>query len=166
MNCKRARELIVTDYLDKEIDTTVKDEVDKHLIGCRGCAKFAEAATSISDGLFRDAHHLKPPEYVWRRIRDAVENEKKAETPNLFFRIWDRVRCAVPSFRPAYAIITAVTFIMIIGAAAGVYMNKNHVSGYPKSESDQYFSYVEDLLAAGLSNGDVGFGTSIEESFL
>ena len=42
MNCDKVKELILTDYSDKELDSGIAVELGEHLLGCVKCAEFAE----------------------------------------------------------------------------------------------------------------------------
>ena len=37
MNCKRAKELMLADHLDGEMDEAGLAAMEEHLAGCRGC---------------------------------------------------------------------------------------------------------------------------------
>ena len=84
MNCKMARELILTDYLDMEAGEKAGSDIKAHLDVCPECRKIAASAVDMNNEFLKIPQTLTPPEYVWRRIRDAVLSEKKEAVRPVF----------------------------------------------------------------------------------
>ena len=163
MNCKEMRELIMTDYQDGELAASVKAAVEAHIAGCPGCKNFYKVSVKAGDELFHNARRATPPEYVWRRIRDTIIAEDAIRRPSVGG--W-RLKDFFPAFKPAYALATALMFLAILGAVIGTRVGMERSQNSAKVESMQYFTYVGGAVTAASVNGETGFGTAIEESFL
>ena len=81
MNCSKVRELLLTDYRDGEVDKKVSSEIESHLKTCSECLEFKCALETIADP-FKSAQAVKPPEYLWEKIKSKIETQKPE---------WDKV---------------------------------------------------------------------------
>ncbi len=86
MRCKKIRELILTDYIDGELDSGVSEKIESHLASCEGCRKVKEEASGVTASL-RGSARLDPPETLWAGIKEAIEEENAAKENDVFFGI-------------------------------------------------------------------------------
>ena len=70
MTCAEAVDLLDA-WFDDELDVRGSVEVERHLAGCAGCAKQADALRALRQGL-RSATRYAPPDRLSRRLRAAV----------------------------------------------------------------------------------------------
>ena len=49
MNCKKAQELMLTDYLDDEISEKEKARIEEHLESCQKCREFSIDAKKVGN---------------------------------------------------------------------------------------------------------------------
>jgi len=75
MNCKKAREAILTDYIDGELDARAKTRIEAHIHACAACRELSQRAKNASDGIFRGVGRVSPPEHLWARVKEAVMTE-------------------------------------------------------------------------------------------
>ncbi|MEI8176500.1 MAG: zf-HC2 domain-containing protein, partial [Candidatus Omnitrophota bacterium] len=68
MNCKKARELIITDFLDSEIHERERSRLEAHIGGCYDCTEYARAARAAAVEPFDAVIKTVPPERVWRGV--------------------------------------------------------------------------------------------------
>ncbi len=73
MNCSKFRDIIITDYIDDELDQQEKQEIDRHLQGCAACRSFAAAVSKITVDPLRKAEMEDPPAFLWTRIKSHLE---------------------------------------------------------------------------------------------
>ena len=73
MNCK---EVIgkLSDFIDGDLDTTLKQEVESHLHGCKDC-QLAIDQTKKTIELFCDSELVELPPDVSNRLHEAVRRK-------------------------------------------------------------------------------------------
>jgi len=161
MECKKARELILTDYLDGQMDDTQRVRLKVHFANCSGCEEFALAAKKVVIDSMVSLERTPVPESLWPSIKEAIA---AAEQPKvgLVVRCREKVKVIFAIPTPVFTFAAAVLFISIIGIAAQVKINN-------RATSQEQAEYSMNSLSAGFAapaNGGADFGTSIEEYFL
>ena len=68
MNCKRTRELLLTDYLDQQASLELKTEVEEHQKTCPECRRLEEEIRRAIVLPFQDAKGPQAPEFLWLNI--------------------------------------------------------------------------------------------------
>ncbi len=152
MNCKKARGLILTDYLDDQMDEGRKELVRRHLDGCPRCKEFYEQAKKISAELFAKAERAEPSEFIWNKVREAIISRPQRQS-------W-----ILP--RPAIAFATILTLVLIFGAVTRLMINGQRISGLNGGEQIEYFDYSVQMPSDESATNETGFGTLVEKYFL
>jgi predicted anti-sigma-YlaC factor YlaD len=165
MNCKKAREKIITDYLDDQMDATAKAHIEEHMAHCPECKKFYVDAKKVADELFAGAEHVNPPEYLWRRIRESIFAEEKRKI-GFVDGILDKLRGFLYIPRPALAIISVVMLILAVGTITTLKINYRASAAINAPEQVEYFTYLMGEPTGTSINGSVNFGTPIEKYFM
>lgn len=75
MKCNEVRDIVITDYVDGELDTGAKREIDLHLQGCASCRQFMEAVMAAAVAPLRGAQTAVPPPWLWQRIASGLERK-------------------------------------------------------------------------------------------
>ena len=73
--CKNFRDLILMDYMDKEIDGETKVRVDSHLRVCPECRQFAQEVENDLTVPFKKIGRETVPDHVWASIKSRIEKE-------------------------------------------------------------------------------------------
>ena len=165
MNCKKSRELILTDYLDDQMDEEGKMRIEEHLARCQSCKKFFLTAKKTADELFADAERTAPPEYIWRRVKEtilAAERKKAAPTGSLF----ERLKAFLYIPRPVLAVATIIILILAIGTMAGIRVSNREALHTGIQEQIEYLDYLAGASGDVLMDDNAGFGTPVEKYFL
>jgi anti-sigma factor RsiW len=160
MLCKKIRKILMTDYLDGRFGGKEARLISEHLAGCPGCREL-EKGLQEQRAAFREAGLVKPPEQVWRNIREAIVSERLAEENRAADGLFERLKRLLRHPRPVFAItgtLTAAILIVIFFSAAS--MNRQ----YAAKENGQ-------ILADYGINGESenllsGLGTDVEKYFL
>lgn len=177
MNCKKAQELILTDYLDEEIN---KEQVDAHIASCKECREFLAVVKKITvepleqatkDNLSRDV--------IWTRIQDEIKTkESDAQGYNWDLGFLSRLKDIIFAPKPVFAMGTCAALIMMVLAlnfnARQSQLPSNAQSSNPvivaekitdaqtkEIDQDIYLTYYFDQ-----SESAQNYGTSLEEYFL
>ncbi len=161
MNCKKIRDLILTDYRDGELSPSMKKKVDGHLEGCAACREFFRTVQEAVIAPFQTVSLKAPPEFVWYRIKDKIaagQAEPVAEPavqPGFLSRLF-----SAPV--PVYAVLVAIVLI------SGVLFRQRIVGLRQERQAehlDYYASLIDDIEPYPAENGQ-GYGTLMEDIFL
>ena len=161
MNCKKIRELLLTDYLDKQTELELRTEVEEHLNICPECRRLEEEIRRAVVLPFKDAKGPQAPQYLWLNIKKRIAQRESSKRGLLD---WLREKIRVFSL-PAPALTFASTMVIllaVVGLVAKQNMDKNQISDY-FSQQISFYS----VLNNGLENGDnkesADLGTTVEK---
>jgi len=163
MNCKKAQDFILTDYIDQESSSSDQEGVKAHLASCEKCREFERKVRSNCCEAFRNAVPVEPPAEVWNRIRDAIGQGQRPSVVRTYLDlVFDFLRESFFARRPAYAFAAAFTVIFAVIAVWGPPMRRHMLA---RDYLAQKVSFMTALNSP--SNGEidaaVGFNTAIEE---
>lgn len=155
MNCRKARKLIVTDYLDEEINLSLRKAIDLHLDGCAGCRALKQKVL-ILRGPLKDSLDSKVPDSVWDNIAERIINKEISGNRSFISRLLDKSSF---NFLPK-PVLTASAFVLILAVLFGSLMLKESLNSSLNGGLfiSEYYS-LED-------SADFSLGTKIEEYFL
>jgi len=161
MNCKEIQELLITSYIDSEIDDRSRSEIGQHLKTCKECDQFEQILKQAAVTPFEGVTKEKVPEYIWHRLKGRIEREQAVSQPvNLF----DRLRTILPIRRPAFALAAATVAALLILVITKMPFNGQKTVNAYLDEQLEFFSYTMNGEENGYSSVD--FGTDIEKYFL
>ena len=152
MDCKKVQEILLTDYIDEQLDRSGKQQIEAHLQGCAACREFLTAARQA----FVEPFAQVPREHLSERVISSVMEQVQPSPDPLawiheFLDGINGVKWAVPSF--ALLLIA----IIVVGSNNDRLARKN----------EQVSSFVEVAVLSSAENGVVAdYGTTIEEYFL
>ena len=152
MNCKKVKELLMTDYVDGELRTDIRSKIKEHLAGCSDCRTLEEALQRKAVEPFRNAQKFQAPDIVWEGIKEAIATPESA--PVFIIR-----RSAF-----ALAVVAALIFLTIIFARP-FFISPGPVAEYVQEQA-AFFAYLDTSANGFMDEEDTGLGTSIEEYFL
>jgi hypothetical protein len=160
MNCRKAKDLILSDYTDNELSLRIKTEIDKHLEKCAACRKFQETLQDKIIQPLKQAKEIMPPDYVWERIREEIEAKtSQCEQPGFSIFTALRQKCLR---RPQGVFAAALAVIAIFFA---LFLTKSSLDD--KRHLNEYFAdQVEFFNYLGDDGKDADFGTATENYFL
>ncbi len=165
MDCKRIKKLIITDYVDKELDEKTMKEIAAHLRVCRECSVFEESLRKAAIEPFKNIKEIKPPEYMWMRIKDNIEKENNRQKQGLFVYVRDYLQSVFAIPKPVFA-ATAVIFVCIVFVIIlGVFLNsQTGITNYLQDQID-FITSLDAASSNSITNNHGGLGTTIEEYF-
>jgi predicted anti-sigma-YlaC factor YlaD len=152
MKCERVRELVLTDYLDGRLPAVDKEVIDNHCASCAPCREFLQEAAGAQECL-RSSGELEAPARVWENISRALDDERQVP---VFERVFNRIAGFVFSHRPAVAVMTVVTVLVMSGLALRLPAyraanNRRAVNAYLEEQAAFYLT----------SNGSEAFEESL-----
>jgi len=74
-NCAQTLELLKSGYLDNELESSEREEINLHLAECPACRSAKENLAAISFAL-RNAPRVNPPENLWPRIQAEIRQNR------------------------------------------------------------------------------------------
>ena len=161
MNCKKIRELLLTDYLDKQTELELRTEVEEHLNICPECRRLEEEIRRAVVLPFKDAKGPQAPQYLWLNIKKRIAQRESSKRGLLD---WLREKIRVFSL-PAPALTFASTMVIllaVVGLVAKQNMDKNQISDY-FSQQISFYS----VLNNGIENVDnkegADLGSTVEK---
>jgi len=143
MNCKKFKEILITDCIDGELSREQQKSADEHINACADCRQFKEDIMKNAVSPFKAVEKAAPPEYIWNNIRTAItENSRKSSAlPSFFKRYMSFPRISVAVAAVILALGSFIYFTRPVKHPADP-------SGY--SADENYFAY----LYEGLENSD------------
>ena len=152
MNCKKIRELIMTDYIDGELREKLERKTREHLARCSDCRVFESELKKSAIEPFKDAKKLEAPGIVWENVREAIKEPEKA--PVIIIR------------RPAFSFALATVAIILIAIfTIPLFRGPGAVTSYMEEQAG-VFAYLDNGESGFMNGEDEGLGTTIEEYFL
>jgi hypothetical protein len=165
MNCKKIRDLITTDYIDLQLSVKLQRQIREHLKGCGQCREFEQALRQAAVEPFKMAKEIRPPDFVWERIREGIEAEE-AETEGLFLGLWDYLRGFLSRRRPVFALSTALAAFIAVAVVINISLgSRKAVNSYFQEQGEFLSGLAVDTGSNPVTN-QADLGTSIEEYFL
>lgn len=161
MNCEKIQELLLTDYIDGQLDPKWKSEVDNHVAGCVACREFAATARKTAVEPFLRAETFRPPEQVWMNIKGTALAGQKVP-PDPLAEFWQRVSEFIHVPRPAFAFAVVLIMAVMVGGLTRLTVK-------PKIDPTgqiEYLSALLDPVSDPLADEENGLGTSVEQYFL
>lgn len=156
MNCKKARELILTDYLDEQMEAEPQKSLEDHLSACFHCREFVSVAQKNILKPFMDAEKAHPSDQVWRQIKETIKEGPESAMPDsltVFLNIFKKYFLFPKS---AYALAGILVLILVTIPWTRPMMNKEI----------KYIEYLVEATEDVSTSQDGGYGTSIEDFFL
>lgn len=164
MDCKKIRELILTDYIDGEADPQIKKEIEEHLSTCSQCRIFEKAAREFTVEPFEKAQRERPPEYLWGKIRASIEEKRPKK---ILADAVDNLSLLLRRPQPLFVAATIMVLVLMATVATKSFFNaENAVNSYLDSQME-FLSYLDGYTENGYLGIDgEDLGTDIEEYFL
>lgn len=160
MDCKKARELLLTDYVDGEVSVSIRNEIKLHLKGCAACQALEQKVLGVRKH-FREIKPVKPPEELWSSIKESLSKEQVRYEGSLVSRAIDFIHSSLWLRKPAFALSTIITVILLAVAVMHFQTPRQRlVKDYLRQQSD----FIRSLQypVNGETEKDFDFGTNIE----
>lgn len=165
MNCKKIQDLILTDYIDQELDLEGRKQIDLHLENCEACQEVLLHVQKEATEPLEHAQKVSVPQSVWNEIkREIIE---KAERKTLIEEAYGHVKDFFVVRRPVFALSTALVVLLLVVSFVrmpGLMDKKVSYSG--DVHLVETFAYLAGVDSFDDESNNGGFGTAVEEYFL
>jgi anti-sigma factor RsiW len=162
MNCAQVKKILFSGYIDGEMPSEIRKEVEGHIEKCVSCRVLEKKIREFVVMPLSDAERFTPPERVWENIKNEVKRQSRFGGLN-YFAEWVKEHFVFQ--RPVFAAATVAVLLAVLTLPA-VYRSANNteekkVSMYLEEEMDFLFSLGE-------GNGSLGedIGIPMEDFFM
>ena len=159
VTCEKMRDLILTDYLDGELDELVRQNVERHLRDCTNCRGLAEDVKKKLVLPLTQTIDKEVPERVWLSIKEKIEEANVLDQSKL-----NSAESIFDFFNPAKLMPIALGFIFVTIVSVGIIHDRN----VKQAEQKHQMEYLAFVLESVSSDADVQEEktTALEEYFL
>ena len=155
--CDQYKDLILTDYIDGELDKNSAGELESHLQGCGECRAFFKEVKNNAVLPMQQALSQPVPVELWDTIRQRIDDENQKINPLADFI--DKIKGLVlfPRMVPVFA---SLILMLMVGS---VTVNTIQVQ---QAKAQDQGEYLVSLLSSAGSSENNDPGTPIEHYFL
>lgn len=165
MNCKEIQDLILTDYIDQELDLQEKKQVDQHLESCASCQALLSSVTKQACEPFDSTEKVCAPQSVWNEIKQAidVQDQQPSFVDNLIVGAKDFFVVRRPVFALSTVFVVLLLVVSLVRMPASVNKDVSDVGNIYLAET---FAYLSGTDSEEGDSDESDFGTDVEEYFL
>ncbi len=163
--CDHFKDLILTDYIDGELDKDSAGSLENHLLDCCDCRVFlkevkANAAifpASCSANVLRQP----VPAELWAAVRQRIEHENQAAV-NPLAEFIDKLKGLIifPRMAPVFA------SVILMFLAGSVTLNTIQMQQAKEKDQGEYLVLLLTSRGPAVPTDNNGLGTPIEHYFL
>ncbi len=167
MKCEYVKELILTDYLDEQLEKEQKTQIEKHLTICKGCKEYELLTRTAVVEPFNNLKRHNPPEAAWHKIREQIEEELPLQEPtNSFADLILKVKTFLYIPKPAFVVTTIIVLLIAVITVMKLQPEDQKIVKVNPESQIECIAYLISVFDQETVNGNDDFGTSIEELFL
>ena len=112
MNCEKVKDIILTDYLNREIKEVIRKDVDRHLAECKECSEYLQRVKEDAVDPLESAERVEVPESLWNNIHALIESQNGQSITSRFDIFLLKFR-AIKLPKPALAFCSVVIAIVL-----------------------------------------------------
>ncbi|MEI8012066.1 MAG: hypothetical protein WCI27_06255 [Candidatus Omnitrophota bacterium] len=157
MNCQDVQELLLTDFIDHQVNPDIQNKVNVHLKGCVVCRDFLGAVMKVDANVKEAPLTQGPAPHVWDRISHDIQCQ-----PGSFFdQIEGWWADFSGGFRPVwgYGSLVAATLVFLV-VAMPLLVHRQQSASTADGE------YLLQLVYADDDNGDGTEGDLVGSGFV
>ncbi len=164
MKCDKVQELILTDYLDGQVNKEQKMNIEEHIASCLHCKEYELAARETVITPFNRVEKLRPPEATWDKIRNQIEEEQIQERANPFADLIRGIKSVLYIPKPAFAIALVAVVLLVIVTV--IKLPSEKIVKLSTEDQIECMDYLIGAFNEESTDNNSDFGTFMEEYFL
>jgi anti-sigma factor RsiW len=157
--CEYFKDLLLTDYLDGQLDEISTANMEGHLLDCSDCRAFLKEVKETVAPLER-ALRLTPPAELWQAVKQGLEEKQR---PHGF---WDNFVEGLRGWMVVPRLVPILATMVLMVLAGGISLNTIRVDGARERSQGEYLMAVIGSAGAEASSDNNNLGTPIEQYFL
>ena len=158
--CGHIRSILLTDYIDGELDNNKKKAVEEHITNCPACGRLVAMVREDMSVISGAAAKKKAPPHIWRSIVDKIDSERNASNPAADLLRALTARLTLPGLASAFA------GVILIVLSASFFIYTQYIRQGYGNENLNYVSELFTNAGSAAATEHEGLGTPIEEYFL
>ena len=159
-SCEKFRDLILTGYVDNEIDKETREQVDSHVRVCPECREFAQEVEKNLVAPFKSLGHEEVPGDVWSAIKDRIEQgDSSSDKVKILIDRWMEFF----SFPRLATVVASFVVLVLVGFAVMRYQGTQQAKA---QEQGKYLVYLLGNMDVLGGKEDDDLQTPIEKYFL
>lgn len=162
MNCKQARDLILTYDADDVMPSRFKKDFENHLFYCSSCQEYKVLVKRQSIDPFKDLSREQVPSEIWQNINaEILKSQKPVFQPSFIGFLEKLKRISFPQPRLVFASGISFVLIMLLAARIFVMDQRYELAQKDSQEQIEYSAYLLDdaEMSAEISEG---YGAALE----
>ena len=162
ISCEKIKELLLTSYIDDELDENIRKEVEQHLDECFECRELVIMLKKDIIAPLEGSSLAEPSIEVWAKIEEQISEPVDAGAKYTF---WERVRHTIFSPVP----VAAVSFLVVGFIIFSIYHTSSteNVDLDVESYFGKHIRFLKYLDSSGgeyySDNDHLGFMSPIEK---
>lgn len=152
--CDYFRDLILTEYIDRELDKTSADGVESHLLACSDCRTYLKEVKNNTALLAGQASSQPVPPELWDAIKQGIEDKPPFEKFINGLKGW----ITFPRLVPVFA---SLVLMLLVGS-----VTVNTIQVQQAKDKDQGEYLVSLLSSSSQADNNDDSGTPVERYFL
>ncbi|GAX60953.1 transmembrane transcriptional regulator [Candidatus Scalindua japonica] len=165
MKCEQVKELILTDYLDGQMEKAKKTQLEEHLTTCRDCREYELLTRTTVVEPFYNIEKHNPPEATWNKTREQIIVEQQMHN-NSIADLFNRVKTLFYFPKPAFIAATVVVLFAVATTVIKFPLENQETRKGVSDSQVECINYLMSVFDEELINGDDDLETSIEYFFL
>ncbi len=162
--CDHFKDLILTDYIDGELDKNLAGSLENHLLDCSDCRAFfkevKDNAAIFPVSCSANVLHQPVPAGLWDTIKQSIEHENQASSPLADFIAQLKGLIIFPRMVPVFASL----ILMLL--AGSVTLNTIQIQQAKAKDQGEYLVSLLSSTGHSVPSDNNDFGTPIEHYFL
>ena len=158
--CEYFKSLILTDFIDGELDKVLFESVQGHLLDCSDCRTFLKEVKKNSVLHSQQAANQPVPAELWDAIKENIEYENQATHP--FADFIDRLKGLI-TFPRLVPVLASLLLMLLVGS---VTLNTIQIQRAQEKDQGEYLVSLLSSAGSSLQGAANEGGTPIEHYFL
>jgi anti-sigma factor RsiW len=158
--CEQFKDLILTDYIDGQLDKNFSESLEGHLLDCSDCRAFFKEVKNNATLPFQKVLQQPVPAGLWSAIKQNIEQENQAAAPLSDFIKKLKGLIVFPRLVPVFA------SVVLMFLAGSVTLNTVQVQRAQDRDQGEYLVALLSSTGSSAQGDNNDLGTPIEHYFL
>jgi len=158
--CDYYKDLILTDYIDGQLDKITAESIESHLLDCSDCRLFFKEVKNNTALPFNQVSAQPIPTELWDTIRQNIENEN--QSPGPLWGFLDKLKglLVLPRLVPVFA---SLVLMILVGS---VTFNTMQIKQAQAKDQGEYLVSLLSPADSSTATDSNDTGSAIEHYFL
>jgi hypothetical protein len=156
--CEYFKDLILTDYIDGELDKDSVQGMESHLRDCNDCRIFLKEVKNNAEAPFQQALRQPVPAELWDMVKQNIEHEWAFPRETFIDKLKGLI--VFPKLVPVFA------SLMLMFLAGSITFNTIQIQRAQEKDQGEYLVSLLGPTSSSLQGENNDLGTPIEHYFL